>query len=153
MVEKNTIEALVAEAEGILSRYRVSYAGMTWREKVLKLVQLSASVKNLGVRTNPQAAGVGARERIRLYLVEHVGRIISAGELEVVSGISEYGRRARELRVQDGYKILTGHSNDPELGVNIGPAEYVLLEAEPDVTGARRWHVANRIRRESKGGS
>ena len=137
----------------MLSRYRVSYAGLSWREKVLLLVELSSTVKSLGVYSNAQAARVGARERVRLYLVEHIGVVISAAELEVVSGISEYGRRVRELRRQDGYKILTGHSDDPELGLNIGPSQYLLLEAEPDVTAARRWHLANRIRRETRGGS
>jgi len=82
-----------------------------------------------------------------------VGAVVTASELEVVSGISEYGRRIRELRVEDGYKILTGHSNDPGLGIQLGPAEYLLLERNPDVTGARRWYIANRIRKERKGGS
>lgn len=153
MAQRTTVDLLIAETEEVLSRYRVSYAGLPWRQKVLLLVELSAAVKKLGVHSNPQAARVSARERIRLYLVEHVRVIIRAAELEVVSGISDYGRRVRELRVQDGYKILTGHSNDPELGVNIGPSEYILLEADPDVTAARRWHIANRIRRETQGGS
>jgi len=153
MAEPNAVELLIAEAEGVLSRYRLSYAGLSWRQKVLLLVELFSTVKNLGVHTDPAAAKVGARERIRLYLVRHVGAIISAAELEVVSGISEYGRRVRELRVQDGYKILTGHSNDPEFDISIGPSQYVLLEPEPDVTAARRWCLANRIRRESRGGS
>jgi len=153
MSEQDTTELLVAEAEEVLSRYRVSYAGLSWREKVLLLVELSSRVKSLGVQSNPEAARLNARERIRLYLVEHVGVVISAPELQVVSGISEYGRRVRELRVEDGYKILTGHSDDPDAGVNIGPSQYLLLEAQPDATAARRWHVANRIRRERRGGS
>ena len=107
----------------------------------------------LGKSTNPEAARVSPRERIRLYLIENVGEVIAAAELEVVSGISEYGRRVRELRVQDGYKILTGYSSDPETGVDLKVREYLLVDPEPDVTAARRWHIANRIRKEAEGGS
>jgi len=147
------IEQLIEEAEGTLDRYHRNYKGLSWREKVLVLVELTSSVKELGIHSNMQAARVGARERIRLYLIQHIGVVISARELEVVSGISEYGRRARELRVQDGYKILTGHSNDPETGINLGPSEYLLLQPEPDLTASRRWSIGNRIRRETKGGA
>jgi len=88
-----------------------------------------------------------------LYMLDNVGVVISAAELEVVSGISEYGRRVRELRGQDGYKILTAYSNDPEAGVQLKAREYVLSDSQPDVTAARRWHIANRIRKETEGGS
>jgi len=145
------IGILINEIEENLAQYRESYRGLSWREKVLLLVEVSGGVKKLGVNSNPPAAKVGARERIRLYLRENAGVIITAAELEVVSGISEYGRRVRELRVQDGYKILTGYSNDPESGIKLRPSEYILLEPDPDVTAARRWHIANRVRREQGG--
>jgi len=148
----SVVDILISEIEENLAQYRRSYRGLSWREKVLLLVEVSGCVKNMGVNTNPATANVGARERIKLYLRENAGVIITAAELEVVSGISEYGRRVRELRVQDGYKILTGYSNDPEAGIKLRPSEYLLLEPDPDVTAARRWHIANRIRRE-RGGS
>lgn len=153
MSEASKIEILVAEVEGNLARYKREYSGLSWREKVLLLVDVSGGVKKLGISTNAVAAKVGARERLRLYLEENVGVVVTAQELEVVSGISEYGRRIRELRVEDGYKILTGHSNDPELGIELGGSEYLLLQCEPDVTAARRWYIANRIRKEKVGGS
>ena len=153
MSDPSTVETLVAEVEVRLTEYRRSYGGLSWREKVLLLVKITGSIKNLGKITNPDAARVRSRERIRLYLLENVGEAIAAAELEVVSGISEYGRRVRELRVQDGYKILTGYSSDPETGVVLKPKEYLLVDPEPDVTAARRWHIANRIRKETEGGS
>lgn len=153
MSHKSNISALIDEVDANLDYYRGNYEGLSWREKVLLLAEISTSVKKLGTLTNPTAAKVRSRERIRLYLVEHVEIVIGAIELEVVSGISEYGRRVRELRVQDGYKVLTGHSNDPESGITLKPSEYLLLDSEPDVSAARRWHLANRIRREAKGGS
>lgn len=152
MSSNSVVDILISEIEENLAQYRRSYRGLSWREKVLLLVKVSGCVKKMGVNTNPATANVAARERIRLYLRENAGVIITAAELEVVSGISEYGRRVRELRVQDGYKILTRYSNDPENGIKLRPSEYLLLEPEPDVTAARRWHIANRIRRE-RGGS
>ena len=153
MPKSSIIDILISEVEEKLANYRATYVGLSWRKKVLLLVEISGGVKRLGVNTNPSASNVGARDRIRLYLRENVGVVITAAELEVVSGISEYGRRIRELRVQDGYKILTGYSNDPEAGITLRPTEYLMLDTEPDETAARRWHMANRIRRETKGGS
>lgn len=126
---------------------------MSWRGKVLLLVKVNASFRKLSKNTNPVAATVSGRERIRLYLLANIGAVIKASELAVVSAISEYGRRARELRVQDGYKILTGHSSDPDIGFKLGARDYLLLDPEPDLTAARRWHIANRIRKEREGGS
>ncbi len=153
MSKPKKLQALIAEADEKLSAYRRDHSGLSWRQKVLLLVEIAGCVKELGKQSNPNAARVHARERIRLYLTEHVGVVIAAAELEVVSGISEYARRIRELRVEDGYKILTGYSNDPESGVTLKPSEYLLLEVEPDHTAARRWKLANRIRNEQSGGS
>lgn len=153
MSDKSTVELLVAEADSILSTYCRDYGGLTWRDKVLLLVEISDKVRKLAIISNPAAAKVASRERIRLYLTEHLGVILAAAELEVVSGISDYGRRIRELRVQDGYKVYTGYSNDAESGIVLKPSQYLLLDAVPDATAARRWHVANRIRRETEGGS
>jgi hypothetical protein len=152
-VPNTTIENLIAEVEANLSRYKKTYKGLSWREKVLLLVEVNKEVKQLGIETNPKASIVAARERIRLYFIEYVGVVITASELEVVSGISEYGRRVRELRVQDGYKILTGYSNDLDFGTILKPDEYLLVRPDPDVAAARRWHIANRIRNEEEGGS
>lgn len=153
MSKKKTVKLLIRELDAKLAEYGRKYQGLSWRQKVLALVEITRSVKCLGMNSNPAAAKVDARERLRLYLVENVGVVVTASELEVVSGISEYGRRVRELRVQDGYKILTGHSNDPDTGISLQPAEYILLDPVPDTSAARRWHIANRIRREQKGGS
>lgn len=153
MTETETVLVLIAEIDGALAQYRQGYKGLTWREKVLLLTGVSKSLRMLAAHTDPTAAGVKSRERIRLYLQAHVSQVIDAVELEVVSGISDYGRRIRELRVQDGYKIITGHSNDPEAGFEIKPSQYVLIDPAPDTTAARRWHIANRIRRDKQSGS
>ncbi len=145
--------ALIRELDSHLRDYEQGFRGMTWREKVLLLVKAGVSFKELGKRSDPEAAKVGARDRLRLYLKRHVGVAIHASELEVVSGISEYARRVRELRVEEGFKILTGLSNDPKMGVDLGPNQYLLMTEEPDHLAARRWKLANRIRRDSAMGS
>jgi hypothetical protein len=73
--------------------------------------------------------------------------MIAGTEIEVVSGISEYGRRVRQLRVEFGYSILTGASPDPESGVDLRPEEYLLTDTNPNEGFAERWAAANRIRR------
>ncbi|AQQ72102.1 HNH endonuclease [Limihaloglobus sulfuriphilus] len=146
------VENLIAEAEALLSSYKQQWKGLSWREKVLLLVDLNIPISDLGVYSNYRVANLAARERLRLYFIEHVGEIIHKEELRVVSGISEFGRRVRELRVEDGYKIITGVGDSGEF-LGLTPEEYKLLDKEPDLNAAHRWHIANRIKRETKGGS
>ncbi len=80
-------------------------------------------------------SGSGARRKILSYLQEHCGEWVHGEELAAVSGIGEWARRVRELRVEDGYLI------HEEAGY------YRLLAAEPDQTVARRWQLMNEIRR------
>ncbi len=94
----------------------------------------------------------GAIERIRLYLIEYAGTVVDRAELEVVAGISDYPRRIRELRIEHGYQIASGATPDPDTGIDLKPDEYLLVTSTPDTDAARRWHVANRIRR-GRGGS
>jgi hypothetical protein len=76
----------------------------------------------------------------------------------VVSGIQEYARRLRELRVQFGWAIVSGTTiNDmrddeaeevPDDLRDMRPNEYILLNAEEDREAAHRWYVANTIRKQ-----
>lgn len=80
--------------------------------------------------------GQGARRRILAYLLEHVGEDVSGEQLAAVSGIQEWARRVRELRVEEGYDV-----------VERGGSTYRLLSPDPDVDRARRWRLTNEIRR------
>ena len=95
-MQNDSTELIIRDLDSQLSNYRQSYQGLTWREKVLLLVQVLATLKGLGKDTNPEVSKVDARERIRLYFIHHVSTVIAANELEVVSGISEYRRRTSE---------------------------------------------------------
>jgi 5-methylcytosine-specific restriction endonuclease McrA len=50
----------------------------------------------------------GSKKKILEYLLANMGRIIEGEELRKASGnVSEWARRVRELRTEDGYQILT----------------------------------------------
>jgi hypothetical protein len=143
------IASLISHIDDLLKRLDADREGLSLREKVLRLVEILHKTKDLGVSV-VRGSGIDAsagRERIRLYLIEFCESPIKGDELEVVAGISEYARRVRQLRVEDGYRIATGASPDPETGIDLRPDEYLLVTAEPDLDAARRWHVANRIRK------
>lgn len=80
--------------------------------------------------------GTGARAKILAYFLSRgVGTPVTLAELKEVSGIQEFARRVRELRVEEGWKIAY------DQGV------YRLLEAVPNEERAGDWQLANSIRR------
>jgi len=69
----------------------------------------------------------GSRARLRVYFLSHIGKILESEELREASGnASEWGRRVRELRTEEGYQILT-HNDRSDLR----PGQYLLLDAKP----------------------
>lgn len=70
---------------------------------------------------------MGARDQLRDYFLSHLGQVLGSDELrEAAGGITEWGRRVRELRNEEGYAILT-HNDRSELK----PGQYLLLTAKP----------------------
>jgi hypothetical protein len=139
----------VARIEDRLGKFYVECGDLGLRDRVKRLADLLVEVKDLNV-SSIRDAGVSARvarERLREYLQAHVGETIEGAELEVVGGISDYPRRIRELRVEHGFRIISGASKDPESGADLAPDQYVLLHRDRDALAAARWKVANRIRR------
>lgn len=69
----------------------------------------------------------GARAMLRAYFLDNVGRVMDSEELRTAAGgISEWARRVRELRNEEGYLILT-HNDRSDLK----PGEYLLEQAKP----------------------
>lgn len=67
----------------------------------------------------------GARDRLRAHFLANLGRVMDSDELgEASGGISEWARRVRELRNEEGFQILT-HNDDAALK----PGQYVLRDA------------------------
>ncbi|NOX90936.1 MAG: HNH endonuclease [Gammaproteobacteria bacterium] len=63
-------------------------------------------------------AGVGVREKILKYLRENVGHIVTGEELRyVANNKTEWARRIRELRTEDGWPVVTKQTGMPELPV------------------------------------
>lgn len=70
---------------------------------------------------------MSARSNLRKHFLANVGRIMDSVELRsVAGGISEWGRRVRELRSLEGYQILT-HNDRSDLK----PGQYLLLDPNP----------------------
>jgi HNH endonuclease len=64
---------------------------------------------------------------LRAHFLANIGRVMDSEELRLVAGnISEWARRVRELRTEEGYQILT-HNDRSELK----PGEYLLESAKP----------------------
>lgn len=79
------------------------------------------------------AAPKGARAKLRLHFLANIGRVMGVEELRpVAGGISEWARRVRELRTEEGFLILT-HNDRADLK----PGEYLLETAKPQPAFAR----------------
>ena len=69
----------------------------------------------------------GARAKLREYFLAHVGEVLDAYTLrEVAGGITEWGRRVRELRQLEGWDIKTDKDDS-----SLKPGEYKLVSAKP----------------------
>jgi HNH endonuclease len=69
----------------------------------------------------------GARGKLRAHFLANIGRIMNSEELRVIAdNQSEWARRVRELRTEEGYLILT-HNDRSELK----PGQYLLETAKP----------------------
>jgi Restriction endonuclease len=134
------------------------------RDRVQALVPAFLAMRSLGAMQMPaeQGEAEAARTRILRYLQLHSGQVIEGHELMVISGIGDYPRRIRELRVQYGWPIISGvtvnqmEEDDSEEHVHndlphMRPDEYILMENARDSAAASRWKLANGIRRSTGG--
>lgn len=68
-----------------------------------------------------------ARTKLRAHFLANLGRVMSSDELRIVAGdITEWARRIRELRLEEGYVILT-HNDRSDLK----PGQYLLEDPKP----------------------
>lgn len=69
----------------------------------------------------------GARGKLRAHFLANIGRVMDSNELRAVAdNQSEWARRVRELRTQEGYLILT-HNDRSDLK----PGQYLLETKKP----------------------
>lgn len=71
-----------------------------------------------------------AKERIRQFLRSRVGDVVTGHEIQqAAGGVTEWARRVRELRSDEGWKIST-HNDRADLK----PGEYILEEVPPPLS-------------------
>ncbi|MBV8799848.1 MAG: HNH endonuclease [Alphaproteobacteria bacterium] len=69
----------------------------------------------------------GSKQKVREFFLANIGKVVTSAEIQAAAGGAvQYSRRLRELREQEGWKILS-HNDTPELK----PGEYLLKEAPP----------------------
>ncbi len=134
------------------------------RGKVIALIPAFHKLRDLGSSLITTTQSLSARDRVIAYLQHYPKTVVDGDELMVVSGIGEWARRLRELRVQSGWWIYSGVTfkdmadDQPEdaasleelLGVDarkIKPDQYVLMRPDQDRQAAHRWHVLNDVRK------
>ncbi len=76
---------------------------------------------------------LGSRDSLRLFLLANIGKVLTKDQLRSAAlNTSEWARRLRELRDEEGYRILSNN----DLAV-LKPGEY-LLESEHPVPAFKR---------------
>lgn len=135
------------------------------RSRVLAFIPASHKLRDVGKSLLPAETRIGARERILRYFQRYPGTVIHGDELAVIAGISEWARRVRELRIEDGWDIASGMTiremaeEEPgsiaDIAATIGrdplelaPDHYLLISAEQDRDAAFRWNQLNRLRKD-----
>ena len=148
----------------LLTNFATELRNPDLRAKVVALIPAFHKLRDLGSSLMPKTPGTSAIERIIAYLKHYPQSVIAGDEIMVVSGIGEWARRVRQLRVQFGWWIYSGvtfkqMAEDEQkdaahlkelLGVDpvkIRPDQYVLMRVEQDLEAAHRWNTLNQIRK------
>lgn len=154
---RNTPEAISKELAGLLSNFEAELKSGGLRKKVLALIPILRRFRDLGKSLVPKEIAGAARDRILHYFREYPATVINGDELLIISGIQDWPRRVRELRVQFGWAILSGVTakqmkaegdlprDSPEVSA-MKPEDYILIDINQDRDAAHRWNLANVIR-------
>lgn len=149
---------ILSELKLLLSEFDALLKQDDLREKVKHLAVTFQTLRDLGVAVfNHNSDHIrSARERILQYFKKYPNELIDGDEIMVVSGIQDYPRRIRELRVQFGWQVVSGVTlkemieNGDYEALNtdhIKPDCYILIAETQDKEMAFRWNLANSIRK------
>jgi 5-methylcytosine-specific restriction endonuclease McrA len=88
---------------------------------------------------------VSSKQRIREFLLAHLGIVVSSTQIRDSIGteVSEWARRVRELREDEGWLILTHHDR-----ADLKPGQYLLVESPPEKKVIFRRGISARVRAE-----
>ncbi|TVR03507.1 MAG: HNH endonuclease [Spirochaetaceae bacterium] len=156
-------QRILIQVRELLQSFETSVESVSVREKVTALVPAFDAIRELGKSLIPNGLSLSARDRLLAYFLLYPRCVLREKELAIVAGISEWARRVRELRVQHGWRIVTGVTVGQMIAVGdledlgIGDAslsvnDYMLADNNQDRDAAYRWNIANEIRRGSQGG-
>lgn len=156
-------EAIRLRIIGLLTDFQQHLERDDLRAQVKALIPVYYNLRDLGSSLKGLTNARSGRDRILRYLQKYSAIVLKGDELMVVSGISDYARRVRELRVEFGWQILSGvtaqeqkkdeQAEGLELEVfetlpKMFPDDYLLLNDVQDRDAAFRWNIANEIRKE-----
>src|SRR6056297_821036 len=151
-------EEKLAELRSVLVNFEKTNISHEIRPRVLALVPAFDSLRELGKSLIPEGLSISARKRLLTYFLAYPRVVLGEKELALVAGISEWARRVRELRVQFGWKIITGLTakqmlDENDLSMNdigpmkLSPNDYMLVSVDQDRDSAYRWNIANDLRK------
>lgn len=146
----------------LLQNFEHYLKGSELRDKVLALIPCQRLLRDLGRSLLPKEDADSGRDRVLAYLRKYPFTIIAGEELGIVSGIAEWARRVRELRVEFGWSIFTGltaremadEGEFPLKDLNVSEmkvTDYILISEKEDREAAHRWNIANTIRKRKIG--
>jgi 5-methylcytosine-specific restriction endonuclease McrA len=72
---------------------------------------------------NKSQKGKGSRAKLREYFITNVGKVLDSDTLREIAGTSEWARRVRELRNEEGLNIIT-HNDRSDLTLG----QYILTD-------------------------
>lgn len=167
--KQGDLETIRVRLLDLLVNFKKELGSPNLRAKVQALVPAYHLLRDLGSSLIPREEASSGIDRVLSYLRQYPLTIVEGDELMVVSGIGEWARRVRQLRVQFGWWIYSGVTfatmaedarnakNESEiaslkntLGVDpsrIKPDQYVLMRPDQDRQAAYRWNLLNEIRK------
>lgn len=66
---------------------------------------------------------MSAKDRIRVLFLANIGKVVNSEQIREAAQISEWARRVRELRDEEGWPILSNNDSS-----QLKPGEYLLKE-------------------------
>lgn len=75
---------------------------------------------------NKAPRGKVSRAKLREFFIANVGKVLGSDTLRKIAGTSEWARRVRELRNEEGLNIVT-HNDRSDLK----PGQYLLISLKP----------------------
>jgi hypothetical protein len=103
-------EKIRKKLQELITNFEQELTSDNLRKKVLALIPCFNNLRELGKSLISTDVARSARDRILHYFLKYPRVIIKGDELLVVSGIQEYARRVRELKIQFGWSIVWSYS-------------------------------------------